>query len=248
MKSGYKRGPGSAVDASGIEGLGGKVDGAVGDGGTGDDSGKVLDAVAAEPDHVAALGDGDIDAEEGGVRHPVEREQGAVEVGDSDYEAGAGAYGKANGGAGHVASGDSVRDDARDLGLGEAAVGASGFRDQIALGGLAGAAIGTKRIVPSRSARGVAGGQSGLFDEGQGDAVDDDGSGGWHDGGEAVEDRAGDGCVFHHGVVVRRGGVGDDTDAAGDTVILEDRNAAGVDCVGIGVEKVGFAGEDAEAG
>ena len=72
---------------------------------------------AAEPDDVARLGHGDVDGENGGVGHAVEREDRAVEIGDGDDHPRVAVQRQADDGAGLFRRGDGALHDGINGGL-----------------------------------------------------------------------------------------------------------------------------------
>ena len=238
-----------AVDPLGIERLGGEIQGSIRDGGAdGGPPGGLRIRCAAEVEDIARLCDGNVDAEEGGIRHAIEGEQRAVEVGNCDHEASARSDREADSGPGEIAGSDGVGDDTLHLGQGEAAKAAAVFGDEVAFGGGSGAVERAVAEAADCCARGVAGGQGGLVDKGQRDAIDNDGSRGRDGGGKAVEERRGDRGPLDDGRIVGEGGVTDNTDASGNAVVFEDRDAARIDRVWVRVEEIGLAGKNAETG
>ena len=199
-------------------------------------------------DYVAGFRRGDVDAEDGAVRHAVEADDVSIQIADGNAHLRADSDGEPDQGARDHGCVHGVRDDAGDLGGGEAA-DSVGRRDQVALRRLTGTVHGSLGVVRGVECAGDGAGRRGrLIDEGERDAVDD------HfarrrKGCYVIKDtveidlRGGEGSVFG-GEWIDSG----DSDASDHDAVLENRDAAGIHGCRVAVRHVGFAGGDAEAG
>ena len=93
--------------------------------------GKSLYSGGAEPDHIAGFGGCHVGAEYGSIRHAIEAEKRAVEVGDGNCHFGRGARWQADDGARYVCGCYGVHDDFVDITLRER--GACIGTDQVSL-------------------------------------------------------------------------------------------------------------------
>ena len=84
---------------------------AIGDGRLCGNTRHIRDAGAAKIDDVARLGDGDIDAEDGGVGHAMQSENSAVEICNGNGHAGARSRGQSNDRPGQFRRGNCLVDD-----------------------------------------------------------------------------------------------------------------------------------------
>ena len=229
------------IDAGRKQWLRAKTNGAIGDRRSERHTRQIngINRGAAEINHIAGFGGGDVEREDGGIGHAIKRQQASIEIGDGDGEFGALTERQTDDGASCVRGGDRVLDELLHVSQGKAG-SAGGFLNQIAFGDRPRARHWANRKCSAERSRTDTSGACGGVHERKSNAVNDDNSRRRGRGTESRTNGAGEGSKFIH--IVSRAS---DANPADYVAILEQRHAAAVHGIGVTIENIHLAGDDA---